>query len=178
LAVKRVFAKDKSRYVSVFQMERKLAEEGLTPQEAKQAISIAKAKQEIGMCYPPQRELCYELLTEEDRKLENRLISAVRKVFDKKGRNCKVEEMKQRLLEENLTPDEAEQAISIAQANQVIRSYVPDEDEIHEEPSYELLTEEDLKMEEELEEELESEKEYQRRKKKERTDKKTKKGRR
>jgi hypothetical protein len=157
--VKQVFAKKKSRYCNKYEMEQKLAEEGLAPEEAKQAISLARAKEEIGMCYPcvdgVQGERCYELLTEEDGKLEDRLISAVKEVFDKtKGEFCKVDEMKRLLLEESLTPEEARQAISLSEANEVIRWCIPYTDEIRGEPCYELLTEEDRELEEELDEEL------------------------
>nr|MDO8100191.1 hypothetical protein [Candidatus Njordarchaeota archaeon] len=159
-------------------MEWKLVDEGLTPKEVRKALSLARAKQEVGMLYPPKRELCYQLLTEEERKLQNRLITAVKQVFNKtKKQFCKVDEMKQLLIEENLTPEEAEQAISLAQANDVMRKVFPYTHEIDGEPSYELLTEEEL-VAQEKEELEELEKEYQRRKKKERTDKKTKKERR
>lgn len=93
------------------------------------------------------------------------LISTVKEAFDrKKSKYVNEDEMKQ-LLEQNLTPEEAEQAITIAEANDVIQRCFPYTYEINGEPSYELLTEE-----EDLEEDT------QIKKKKERTNKKEKKG--
>ncbi len=157
-------------------MERTLIEKGLTPKEVIKALSLARAKQEVGMLYPPKRELCYQLLTEEDRKLQNRLIAAAKQVFDKKkSKYVKEDEIKQLLLEQNLTPEEAEQAISLAEANNVMQPCFPYTHDIDGEPSYELLTEEELEAQEK--EELQDlEEDTQIRKKKERTQKRTKKG--
>nr|MDO8100195.1 hypothetical protein [Candidatus Njordarchaeota archaeon] len=97
-------------------------------------------------------------------------------MFDKhKSKYVKEDEMKQRLIEENLTQEEAEQAISLAEANEVIRWCLPYVGEIRGEPSYELLTEEEIKWQEE--EELQDlEEDTQIRMKKRRIPKKTKKG--
>ncbi|WXG43434.1 MAG: hypothetical protein WED04_05255 [Promethearchaeati archaeon SRVP18_Atabeyarchaeia-1] len=58
-------------------MEQSLIEEGLTPEEAKQAISFAEDKGEIRVCFPYVDEIrgerCYELLTEEDREFDKEL---------------------------------------------------------------------------------------------------------
>nr|MDO8100194.1 hypothetical protein [Candidatus Njordarchaeota archaeon] len=77
-AVKQAFAENKSKYINTNEMERTLIEKGLTPKETIQALSLARAKQEVGMVYPPKRELCYQLLIEEDRNLQDRLIPVVK----------------------------------------------------------------------------------------------------
>lgn len=71
-AVEQVFAKKKSKFCKVDEMEQLLIEESLAPKEAKQAVSLARAKKAIRVCFPHIGELrgdeCYELLTEEDRE--------------------------------------------------------------------------------------------------------------
>jgi hypothetical protein len=174
-AVKQTFTEKKSKYLNTNEMERALIAKGLTPKEVMKALSLAKAKQEIGMLYPPKRELCYQLLAEEDRRHQNRLILNVKQVFDKKkSKYIKVDEMKQLLFEQNLTPDESEQAILIAKANDVIREVFPYTHEIDGEPCYELLTKEELEAldEEELHD---LEEDTQIRKKEERKNKRNKK---
>jgi hypothetical protein len=150
-------------------MERTLIGKGLTPKETMQALSLARAKQEVGMLYPPKRELCYQILTEEDRKLLDRLIATLKHVFDKKkSEYIKKDEMKPLLLQENLMPDEAEQAISLAEANDVIERCFAYVDEIDGESAYKLLTQEELEAREK--EELQDlEEDTQIRKKRERT---------
>lgn len=73
-AVKQVFAKKKSKFCKVEEMEGLLAEQGLTSEEAEQAISLAIPKEVIRDCFPFVGDLhgdpCYELLTEEDREIE------------------------------------------------------------------------------------------------------------
>jgi hypothetical protein len=132
-------------------MERALIEKGLTPKEVVKALSLARVRQEVGLLYPPRRELCYQLLTEKDRTLQFRLISAVKQEFDmKKSKYVRVEEMK-KLLEHSLSQEDAEQAISLAEANNVVRWCIPYTREIEGEPSYELLTQEEVQWEEEEE---------------------------
>jgi hypothetical protein len=90
---------------------------------------------------------------------QDQLISAVRKVFaKKKSKYCRVDETRQLLLEEGLNPDEAEQAISLAEDNQVIRVCYPRADGIHGDESYELLTDRDREIDKWLEEEAWKEK--------------------
>ena len=151
-SIREAFAEKKDKYYNTVQMQRKLVEKGLTPKEAMQAISISRAKQVIGMVYPPNRELCYQLLTEEDRNLQNRLIPAVKNVFDKKKtKYIKVDGMKQLLLQEKLTAEEAKQAISLAEANSMIERCFPYVNETDTEPAYKLLTKEELEAEKEEE---------------------------
>jgi hypothetical protein len=86
---------------------------------------------------------------------ENRLISAVKQVFAKKnGKSCRVEEMKQILVEEGLTLEEAKQAISRAKSKDEMRVCFPYIDEMCGDECYELLTEEDREFDKQLEEEF------------------------
>nr|MDO8097801.1 hypothetical protein [Candidatus Njordarchaeota archaeon] len=76
-AVERIFAKRKSKFCKVEEMAQLLVEEGLTLEEARQAISLAEDKKLVRVCYPNIDEIrgerCYELLTEEDREFDKEL---------------------------------------------------------------------------------------------------------
>ncbi len=86
---------------------------------------------------------------------EDQLLSAVEKVFVKtKKKFCKADKMVELLIEEGLTQQEANQAISLAEDKEEIQVCYPYVDEIRGERSYMLLTEEDRKIEKELDEEL------------------------
>jgi hypothetical protein len=76
-AVEKVFAKKKRKFCKVDEMEQLLIEQSFTPREAKQAVSLARAKKVIRVCFPHIGEIrgdeCYELLTEEDREFPKEL---------------------------------------------------------------------------------------------------------
>lgn len=77
MVVKQVFNKAKKKFLKEDKILELLAKEGLTPEEAKQAISLAKRKKEIQVCFPYvddiRGELSYMLLTDEDRRVEKEM---------------------------------------------------------------------------------------------------------
>ncbi|WXG46007.1 MAG: hypothetical protein WED05_04980 [Candidatus Atabeyarchaeum deiterrae] len=86
---------------------------------------------------------------------EEQLLSAVKRVFAKaKKKFCKADKMVELLIEEDMTPQEANHAISLAEDKEEIQVCYPYVDDIRGERSYMLLTEEDREIEEELDEEL------------------------
>ncbi|WXG46089.1 MAG: hypothetical protein WED05_05405 [Candidatus Atabeyarchaeum deiterrae] len=94
---------------------------------------------------------------------EDQLISTVKQVFTKtKSKFCKADKMEQLLVQEGLTPEEAKQAISIAEDKYVIRVSFPyiDErhgdhiEEIHGDRCYEIVTKRDLEDDKEQEKEF------------------------
>jgi hypothetical protein len=89
-------------------------------------------------------------------KISNdRLISSVKKAFEKaRSKFCKKDEMLPLLVQEGLSPQEAEQAISLAIRDELIRMCYAYTDEIDGEPCYELLTDEDREFSEELHQEF------------------------
>jgi hypothetical protein len=69
-AVKQAFAKTKSKFIKADKMEPLLFEEGLTREEAKQAISLARDKYAIRVSFPYWDDIhgdrCYEIVTKRD----------------------------------------------------------------------------------------------------------------
>ncbi len=74
ILVKQIFNKADKKFLKEDKLLELLAEEGLALEEAKQAISLARRKKEIQVCFPYANdirgELSYMLLTEEDKKIE------------------------------------------------------------------------------------------------------------
>jgi hypothetical protein len=99
---------------------------------------------------------------------EDQLISAVKQIFaEKKNKYIRVEETKQLLLAGGLTQKEAAKAISLAEANEVIRWSMPFTGEIDGEPCYQLLTDKDREINKWLAEESPKEQQPQKKPKKE-----------
>jgi 2-oxo-4-hydroxy-4-carboxy--5-ureidoimidazoline (OHCU) decarboxylase len=75
--VKQVFAKTKNKFFKADKMEPLLVEESLTPEEAEQAISLARDKKVIRASFPyiddVHGDRCYEILTKKDREIDKEL---------------------------------------------------------------------------------------------------------
>ncbi len=73
-AIEQVFAKTKIKFRNVDEMEQLLIEEGIALKEAKQAISLARAKRIIHACHSHtdeiRRDRCHELPRKEDREFD------------------------------------------------------------------------------------------------------------
>jgi uncharacterized protein involved in tolerance to divalent cations len=76
-AVREVFTKTKKRFYKADQMVELLVQEGLTTQEAHQALSLAEKKRKIQACYPwtdgIRGERSYMLLTKKEKEIQKEL---------------------------------------------------------------------------------------------------------